>query len=86
MASSCAMYDLGTSSSCNGALRKVACRSLGRASNGFHGARRWTLPAGGQKGVSPRRNAYDALLRSCIGSCMIWVSRWFLRAYTSSPI
>ena len=25
-------------------------------------------------------------LRSCIGSCMIWVSRWFLRAYTSSPI
>ena len=31
-------------------------------------------------------NAYTALLRSCIGSCMIWVSRWFLRAYTSSPI
>ena len=36
--------------------------------------------------MSPRRNAYTALLRSCIGSCMIWVSRWFLRAYTSSPI
>ena len=42
-------------------------------------------PAGGQKGESPRTNAYTALLRSCIGSCMIWASRWFLRAYTPSP-
>ena len=56
-----------------------------RPSNGFHGGCRRTLPAGGQKGVSPRRNAYTALLRSCIRSCMILVSRWFLQAYTSSP-
>ena len=55
-----------------------------RAASSRGGCRR-TLPAGGQKGVSPRSNAYTALLRSCIGSCMISVSRWFLRAYTSSP-
>ena len=58
MASSCAMYDLGTNSACSGALRKVACRSPGRLSNGFHGGRRWTLPAGGQKGVSPQERVY----------------------------
>ena len=51
----------------------------------FHGGCRQTPPAGGQKGVSPRRNAYTALLRSCSRSCMIWVSRCFLWAYTSSP-
>ena len=57
----------------------------GEAIEPVHGRRRWILPADGQMGVSPRRNKYTALLRSCIGSCMIWVSRWFLRAYTSSP-
>ena len=37
----------------------------------FHGGSCLTLPAGGQNGVSPQRNAYVAFLRSPGGNHMI---------------